>query len=426
MIYETDKKCILIYGAHLVAIECCRDMRFNGYGEKLIGFAVSDMKENPDKIEGLPVRCIADYSDQSADCLVIIAMPKIYHDEVEANAGRYGFTAFERISLEDMSVIKGERLLKEKDFPLGLFASPNDPSWLDARADVPVPGARFKFPTLFYLEDTELIREATRYREEYSSELEGFAELSKLTESRTGSGNVRDIGKLLSVYMVFHAGAAGYVQDRSSDPWIRPLQVGCSNTGRIDGVFHDDEREDSLSEKNPVFAEMTGADWISGCAPESEYKGLCHYRRLFDITCDDIAAMKENDIDVLLTTPRFAPGGIREMFGAETPVKKPVFEAMLRAVDELFPDDADGFSEYLQRRFYFPNNMVIAKSSIYDDSCRWVMPVLVRMLGIDKETGYGHENDRHIAYAAELLTSYFFAGRGSGYKIAYTDYRFIG
>ena len=43
----------------------------------------------------------------------------------------------------------------------------------------------------------------------------------------------------------------------------------------------------------------------------------------------------------------------------------------------------------------------------------------------DIETGYGHERDRHIAYAAELLTSYFFLKKKRGLKLAVTDYRFL-
>ena len=36
------------------------------------------------------------------------------------------------------------------------------------------------------------------------------------------------------------------------------------------------------------------------------------------------------------------------------------------------------------------------------------------------------KHDRHIAYSAELLTSFYFAQNKDKYKIAVTDYIFIG
>ena len=69
--------------------------------------------------------------------------------------------------------------------------------------------------------------------------------------------------------------------------------------------------------------------------------------------------------------------------------------------------------------------MVIARDKLYDSYCDWIFPILEGMLEYDIETGYGHERDRHIAYAAELLTSYFFLKKKRGLKLAVTDYKFL-
>ena len=112
------------------------------------------------------------------------------------------------------------------------------------------------------------------------------------------------------------------------------------------------------------------------------------------------------------------------MFIAETPVKESVMNNLLSALDMVASEDRQEFEDYLDGDFYFPNNMVVAKSNIYDAYCEWIFPVLLRMLDVDLDTGYGHENDRHIAYAAELLTSYYFMKRKSKLKTAFTDYKF--
>lgn len=113
------------------------------------------------------------------------------------------------------------------------------------------------------------------------------------------------------------------------------------------------------------------------------------------------------------------------MFLEETPVKSRVFESMLFAVSELYGDERDKLEAYLDSRFYYPNNMVVAKKNIYDRYCSWVFPILFHMHRSDLENGYGHETDRHIAYAAELLTSYYFVKNKKRYQIAVTDYTFI-
>ncbi len=414
---------IIIYGAHLVALECYRYLRTQGKGNKVIGFAVSDTKDNPSELEGKLVKCIDEYSEYTPDCTIIIAMPQKYHDTVMARARSLGFDGFETYSLESLSEKKGKRLIEDGHIPFELRKTSNDSTWLDAYVDGAVSCKRFKFPTLYYLDESEVIKESIRFFDKYSVSLEGLSELKSLPVCAKRKTTTQ-VEHILNVYMAFDASVIEYVQNNSFEPWIRPVQVGCADSERLAGYHYDDEYDDNLSRSNSLYAEMTCAHWIWKQGHGSDYKGLCHYRRLFGLTYDDIFAMKEEGVDAILTTPRFAPGGVGEMFVAETPVKEPVMEAMIEAVKLLSPEETDGFKAFLENRFYFPNNMVIAKNDIYDDYAAWVFPILFRMLETDIKKGYGHENDRHIAYASELLTSYYFMRRKSELKIVFTDYVF--
>ena len=132
----------------------------------------------------------------------------------------------------------------------------------------------------------------------------------------------------------------------------------------------------------------------------------------------------QNSIDVILTMPRYIPYGVGNMFLAETPVKEPVFEAMYQALYECSYEDAELFKEYMTACFYYPNNMVVARSEIYNSYCAWIFPILFRISEMGRKSRYGHEEDRHIAYAAELLTSYYFAKNRSRYHIVVADYYF--
>lgn len=427
-----DSKKIVIYGAHLVALECYRYIVNIGMGNCVVGFAVSDLKDNPADIEGMPVRTIQEYRNYAEDVLVVIAMPKKYHSVVEQYARELGFKKFETLSLEDMSKLKGNRLIQTQQsadaFPFVIQKSGTDFSWLDAYVDGNDGKVRFKFPTLFYL-DEKMVIACTRNKDlfrEYRKTLGNLIDvhdlvsLDKADEDRGKSKNI------MQIYMAFGSSEIDIVRQTAYDDWILPLQVGNENKGRRFGVFFDDEYEGNIADNNSLFAEMTGAHWIWKMAPKSEYKGLCHYRRHFILNQAEVYAIKENNIDVLLSTPRYAPGGIKDMFLAETPVKKYVMDSILYSIEVCSGEDLDEFERYLESEFYYPNNMVVAKSEIYDSYCAWIFPILFRMMELDIETGYGHEGDRHIAYAAELLTSYYFIKHRDKIKIAITDYCFLG
>ncbi len=249
--------------------------------------------------------------------------------------------------------------------------------------------------------------------------------LSDLHKERSISSKNWADGESMHIYMAFGRPQMDLVQSSDYQPWIRPLLVGADGEDVYSAFPRDDTYEGNVSRLNASLAEMTGVHWIWKEASSVEYKGLCHYRRHFILSEEDIQALREADIDALLTIPRYVPGGIKEMFFAETPVKKPVLESIYTVMDRLESGDRQGFSEYLDGCFYFPNNMVVAKAELYDEYCRWIFPILLGMLEVDAETGYGHERDRHTAYAAELLTSYYFARKQDNLKLAVTDYNFL-
>lgn len=419
-------KHILIYGAHLVAVECYRYLAFLGMGERVLGFAVTAMADNPLELENLPVREVQEYGGRAGDTLVVIAMSLKFHESVKQHLADNGFKYVEAIGLEELSLLKGRRFIDSlSEEGLKLRESGNDPTWLDVCSLD--NDAMFKFPTLFHL-GLERVRDLVRQEKPvvlYRKLLRRIKVLPELHKGVGTSSKSCAAGEAMHIYMAFGRPQVELVQNSDYQSWIRPLLVGAEGQETHLKFPHDDAYEGNLSRLNASLAEMTGVHWIWKEATSDEYKGLCHYRRHFILSEEDIQALWEADIDALLTMPRYVPGGIKEMFLAETPVKKPVLESIYTVMDRLECGDRQGFSEYLDGCFYFPNNMVVAKAELYDEYCRWIFPILMGMLEVDAETGYGHERDRHIAYAAELLTSYYFARRQDKLKIAVTDYKFL-
>lgn len=424
---------VLIYGAHLVALELYRYLKSASENLKIDflfeGFAVTAARENPEELEGQKVAELQS-SQAPREATVMIAMPEKYHQEAEDYARKLGFSSFVRVSLEEMSRLKGRQMLCDHQtyMELGICLREDayDTSWLNAyvhqedpRQNYSPADCHFKFPTLYYLDEAER-REAGKFdfRRDYERLFGPYRNLHALCAPETPE----EIGQMLHLYMVFSQWDSVAAQKEYPD-WIRPIQAGSICSEQKSGGFLD-ETGDSISGKNRTLAEMTAAYWIWKNAEPVKYKGLCHYRRHFLLSEKEVKNLERNGVDVILTTPRYAPEGIRRMFLAETPVKEPVYQTMQRAVAECHPEDVEALAAYLEECLYCPNNMVIARSEIYDAYCGWMFPILFRMMELEEKSGYGHEEDRHIAYAAELLTSCFFMRSRGKYRVAVTDYEF--
>lgn len=431
---ENENKDIIIYGAHLVAQECFRYLEHGGNKERIRGFAVSDMADNPDSLFGIPVREIGEYESICDEVIVIIATPEKFHNTIEKYIMERGFMTSYKLSLEEMSELKGivlkESLNSDEDSEYILLEDDLDKSWLNI-----VPRSEcgekvwkhYKFPTLYY-EDWSFLEAAfKKFSIKDAEKCTGkYHNLHSIINADDNCAmDIPSDDKTMRIYMAFGEGEVKTVETMTYDPWIFPIQVGSDVSDLRYGNLFDDA-DDNISKYNKTFAEMTAAYWIwKNSGKTAKYKGLCHYRRHFVISKAEIETMDEDGVDVVLPIPRFAPGGMVNMFIAETPVKAPVVDKMIMSVKEIYPDEVEAFTGYLKEEMYYPNNMVIARSAIYDAYCEWIFPVLFRMRDLDMETGYGHGNDRHIAYAAELLTSFFFVKHKDDYRIAVTDYRML-
>lgn len=421
---------LIIYGAHLVALECARWLVHRGKGNHILGFAVTDLAGNPQELEGFPVKKINAYRELDSDPLLIIAAPKRHHRDMERCGRENGFRQFVKVDLETMSRVKGKDLISEQqNYPGRSFVlkeNDYDPGWLDMVWGRTGRVNHCKFPTLFYLEEKNVFREALEFdiEREFEKLCGNNRSLHTFPIKYGKEENDAEIKKILNIYMAFSQWDMGQRGAGQHDPWITPIQVGSSMSEQRRGEVCDDTG-DHISRENGRFAELTGAYWLWKNGMRSKYKGLCHYRRHFVISKEEILSLERNGIDVILPIPRYVPGGIKNMFLAETPVKDKVYEGMLKAIDERMPEDREEFEAYMDSCFYYPNNMVAARSHIYDSYCAWMFPVLFRMAEIDEETGYGHWKDRHIAYGAELLTSYYFVKNRIQYRIAVIDYQLL-
>ncbi|SEW09264.1 DUF4422 domain-containing protein [[Clostridium] fimetarium] len=195
--------------------------------------------------------------------------------------------------------------------------------------------------------------------------------------------------------------------------WIKPLQVGAELTSeRISDLV--DNSGINISTKNVNYCELTALYWIWKnkllSDDRAHYYGIFHYRRILDINDTDVFCLKENDIDVILQYPTIHEPDISEHHTRY--VKEEDWEAMLQALAELHPEYADAFPEILLQPYFYNYNLLVAKSQVFEDYCKWLFPILERTEELSVPMG-SERADRYIGYLGEnLMTLYFLYHKG--------------
>ena len=165
---------------------------------------------------------------------------------------------------------------------------------------------------------------------------------------------------------------------------------------------------------------MTAVYWIWKNSPKTKYKGVCHYRRHFDLNREKLANIIDQDIDVILTTPRInAIGNVRTflMGGMVSPIDVDLVE---QTIKEKYPGYVKAMQEHFQQNFFYNCNMVIAKEKIFNEYCEFVFGIILPLDDYFKEEGI-IRSKKFSAYFSELITSLFFYKNRDRWRIRTVD-----
>lgn len=215
-------------------------------------------------------------------------------------------------------------------------------------------------------------------------------------------------GKIAEIYMAKFYKDRPLKYDYRIPDWVYPIQVGAGLTEeRISGIT--DDTGDNISVKNVNYCELTALYWIWKNRLQQDngvpYLGLFHYRRLLNITNEDLLYMEKENVDVVLPYPTVHEPDISEHHGRY--LLESDWEAMLQALRELQPEYARKFPEILKQPYLYNYNIIVAKQNILRDYCAWLFPVLERTEELSTPKGW-ERADRYIGYLGEnLLTLYF-------------------
>lgn len=197
--------------------------------------------------------------------------------------------------------------------------------------------------------------------------------------------------------------------------WVAPIQVGAALTEQKLSECRDDIG-DNISAKNRNYSELTATYWAAKHAI-SDYIGIYHYRRVLNITEEDLYRIKENDIDVILPYPILLYPNIET--NHKRAIREEDWKATLDALEMCAPEYARALPDICKGQEFFHFNMLVAKREVFIAYANWLFPILecIEKISIPPAV---ERNDRYLGYIGENLTNLYFTYHRKDLKIAYT------
>lgn len=218
------------------------------------------------------------------------------------------------------------------------------------------------------------------------------------------------------------------VNKYSIPDWITSIQVGASLCKERVANILDNEGE-NISYKNGNYSELTALYWIwknrlvkSWSENINEYFGLCHYRRILNLSDDDILRLTDNEVDVILPFPMPYEPDIEEHHRRY--LKEEDWESLLIALQELQPGYVAQFKDILKQQYLYNYNIMIAKKQVMADYCEWLFPILCRVEELSTPKGFDR-SDRYIGYMGETLTTLYFMANKEQLNIMHAGCKFL-
>lgn len=168
-----------------------------------------------------------------------------------------------------------------------------------------------------------------------------------------------------------------------------------------------DDTGENISEKNPFYSEATGIYWIWKNVHDTEYVGLCHYRRFFDcnFTNENIDGFFKDGTEVIL-----ARKTLHEHTRHYTLLKyiqQEDFCILQLVLKKLYPDYLTTLNRLSSDFYSSCYNMVVCRKELYDEYAKWLFSICFEMEKYVKYSGYNNAK-RVFAYITELLTPVYF------------------
>ena len=161
-----------------------------------------------------------------------------------------------------------------------------------------------------------------------------------------------------------------------------PVHVGTYRKEDIKQFVRDDTG-DHISEKNPVFCELTGLYW-AWKNMDYDWLGLVHYRRFFS-SKDGKKVLQGKDLYPMLEQYRvFVPR--KRHYYIETVYSHydhtfdgTQLDTARRIIAEKYPDYTEDFDRFMRKRSAWLFNMMIMPRNLIESYCSWLFTILFEL-----------------------------------------------
>ena len=227
-----------------------------------------------------------------------------------------------------------------------------------------------------------------------------------------------------------------------------PIHVGAANAAKPVPGTQPDNTGDNISEKNPMYCELTAQYWLWKNV-DADYYGLCHYRRFISfapekftnlskdnrkqviiqslnertmdeyyldneeamreiIESHDIVATEEQDLSRVFT-PRGNQGSVYKHFAAHDRdlINVHDLDTMIGIVERKYPQYAADMKEYLAGPHFRGYNCFVMKKDLFNELCSYEFDVLAELEKTVDFSTYDLTRTRIYGFMAEILYSSF-------------------
>ncbi|MBO6129330.1 MAG: DUF4422 domain-containing protein [Pseudobutyrivibrio sp.] len=373
MLYERDtfkqiveSRTILVYGASVVATQVGMCLMDDPYNVRIAAFVVTNASGNPKVLLKRPVITI-DVAEQvfPKDTMIIVAC-------VEKNRESIG------------------KILAETPFSNIIYLTFESDLWAGIRGNY----MRSRLDKLGY-----------RYRvlQDELREIDGLYESKSMDVYRA----VSKYDKTLS-------------EDISNYDWEQEIFVGAAFADECGCKLRDDVG-DNISNENKKYCELTALYWLWKNA-DSDYVGLCHYRRHFCLTEQERRQILNSNIDVVVTVPVMNYPSVLEIYERDHDPMD--WKIMKKGIMVLYPDYLFDLIKVERGNFYFGYNMFIAKKEIFKKYCKWLFEILDFCNKYCEPKDDEYQN-RFLGFLGERLLTVYMLHHYDEFRIAIADKHFV-
>lgn len=358
---------LAIYGAQGIALGAYEAIRHLYPSRTVRCFLVTEKKDNSEYLSGIPVLRLKYFSEslsdeQKADIEVLIATPESAMPEIEKNLDECGLYCYVRLTSSRWAELMSYHYAGDGDY-MPLRALPIGYH----RANIHMFIAKFhKDPLL-----------------SYSYEM---------------------------------------------PEWLIPIQVGAALCRERVANIRDCDGE-NISVKNGNYSELTALYWMwKNCLSdvsiksEYEYYGLSHYRRILELTEDDILRLVDNGVDVVLPYPMPYEPDIEAHH--KRYLKNADWNTVKKVILEMHFEYEEAFAVILKQRLFYNYNIILARKEVLMEYCNWLFPLLYRIEELSVPKGKDR-SDRYLGYVGETLTTFYFMYYKTKLNIKHVGCKFL-